>query len=135
MLHMAWRVWAPQYKTISRYWLALFLGLAALLRLHTDTVENLLALMVPPPLPGKLCVYASGIVEAVCAILLLLPRYATRGAYLTLGLLLAVYPSNMYHAFSKTAQDKIKYKPCQKELNFRLVLQLVFLYWAAWFLK
>jgi uncharacterized membrane protein len=91
--------------------------------------------MVPPPLPGKLCVYASGIIEAVCAILLLLPHYATRGAYLTLGLLLAVYPSTIYHAFSKTAQDKIQFKATQNEHYFRVALQFVYLYWASWFVN
>jgi uncharacterized membrane protein len=53
-----------------------------------------------------------------------------------MGLLLAVFPSNIYHAVSKEAQDKIKFKGAtQNELNFRVALQFLFLYWAAWFVN
>jgi uncharacterized membrane protein len=111
---------------------AFMLGGAAM-RCDQKTVNDLLIPMVPPPLPAKLCVYASGVVEATCAALLLIPRWSIVGAQLTVALLLGVYPANIYHAVSKKAQREIQVVAPQWLLNARLVIQLLFIYWAAWF--
>jgi uncharacterized membrane protein len=52
--------------------------------------------IVPKPLPYKReLVYASGVVELGCAVMLTQPRTRRLGGLLSFGLLLAVFPANI----------------------------------------
>ena len=107
------------------------------MRLNKDDVNGILLPMVPPPLPKRFCVYTSGLVEAACFVLLLLPSKIIQawGAKLTILLLIGVYPSHFYHAFSAKAQEEIQIKGPKSLLYTRIVIQLLFIYWASWFVK
>jgi len=127
-------------KLLSRLLLAVFMLGGAALRLDAKTVEGLLVI-VPPPLPPKLCVYASGLVEGIAGVLLLvtLPGDASTtemlhdaGGCLVVALLWAVFPANAYHAFSKTAQQKTNLVGQEYVLYARIVIQFIFLGWAGW---
>lgn len=57
--------------------------------------------MVPKPLPRKReLVYASGVVEVVCAGLLVRPQTRRTGGLLSAVLLVAVFPANLQMAVS-----------------------------------
>merc|ERR1712146_548347 len=115
------------------------------LRLNTNLVEGLLVPIVPPPLPPKSCVYVSGLVEAIAGIMLILtlpgdgPEVTSTieiihdlGGFLVVALLWAVFPANLYHAFSETAQQKTNLVGQEAGLYARVGIQFLFLGWAGW---
>ena len=118
-------------KTASRLVLAMFMFGGASLRLNKSVVNKLLLHIVPPPLPAEFCVYASGVCEAICGIVLLTPGMSETGGALVVLLLWAVFPANIYHALSKKAQDATHIPP--GPLYARVVIQFFFLAWAGWF--
>ena len=87
---------------------------------------------MPNYLPFHLqLVYASGIVEILCGLLLLFPQTQTFGAYLSIILFIAVFPANIEMA-------KDFYLTHNKYLCLailRLPLQLVLIWWAYQFRK
>mmetsp|Transcript_42689 Transcript_42689/g.48513 ORF Transcript_42689/g.48513 Transcript_42689/m.48513 type:complete len:179 (+) Transcript_42689:47-583(+) len=117
-------------KIISRILLAIFMIGAASMRLNPKVVDELLCPIVPPPLPPKLCVYASGIVEFIGAILLLLPFGLEKyGGMLILLLLWAVFPANIYHALSIETQNTTN---ISQGLYLRIFIQFLFIGWSGW---
>jgi uncharacterized membrane protein len=108
----------------------------ASMRLDPEQRDELLVHMVPPPLPSKLAVYASGLVEAICGVLLLIPSMAgSLGAVLTVALLWAVYPANIYAAFSAKCRKATRTEKMKAALYVRILFQLLFIYWASWFVE
>ena len=103
---------------------------AAALRLDRRAVVGLLLPIVPPPLPPRLCVYASGVMDAVAALLLLLPGGERLGATLVLTMLALVFPANLYHALSAKAQARTRIGP--PAVYVRLPIQALFAAWARW---
>lgn len=88
--------------------------------------------MMPPMLPASLfLIYLSGFFEIALGVLLLIPKYSRLAAWGLIGLLIAVYPANIYMAmhtelfpeFSPTAQ------------YIRLPLQLIMIALAFWLTK
>ena len=120
------------WKELSRVALVFFMVSAAGLRLNAKLVNNLLIPIVPPPLPAKLCVYASGVAELLGGLLLIANATAIYGAWLIIATLVAVFPANVYHAVSKEAQRRTKIGP--PDVYVRLPIQLLFLAWARWHL-
>ena len=120
------------WKEFSRVALVFFMVSAAGLRLNAKLVNNLLIPIVPPPLPAKLCVYASGVAELLGGLLLIANATAIYGAWLIIATLVAVFPANVYHAVSKEAQRRTKIGP--PDVYVRLPIQLLFLAWARWHL-
>jgi len=130
LTHLATQFAFPKFMDISRIWLAIFMFSGALLRVDEEKVKQL-AWLVPPPLPKRFCVYASGFVELIAGIFLLIPSLKIWGGKLTVLLLLGVYPAHFYSAFSKETQ---KLMGVPRSAHFvRIFLQLPFLYWAASF--
>lgn len=120
----------PQWRVASRCCLAFFMIAAAGLRRDTRMVERLLVPIVPPPLPPRLCVYASGVAEALAGICLLLPGWEGRAANFICLLLIGVFPANVYHALSKKAQRETRIGP--PAVYLRLPIQALFFVWARW---
>lgn len=65
---------------------------------HFRNPEMYLRIM-PPYMPAHLpLVYISGVCEVLCGVLLLLPATRVAGAWLTIALLVAVFPANVQMA-------------------------------------
>tara|TARA_Y100000590_G_C15077649_1_gene772608 strand:- start:21 stop:365 length:345 start_codon:yes stop_codon:yes gene_type:complete len=92
--------------------------------------------IIPPTLIpyGLEIVYISGFFEILFGILLLFDKYRKIAAYGLILLLLAVYPANIYLAFSKEAQELIQISSFMASW-VRLPLQFVFLGLAYWHSK
>ena len=77
------------------------LGLAALLGgsgvVHLVAPQVFTA-AVPPPLPARVVVLASGVVELVCAGTLLAPRTRRLGGWLAAATMVGVFPANVWSA-------------------------------------
>jgi len=85
--------------------------------------------IMPRSVPAKTeVIYASGLLELGCAAGLLHPRTRSLAGWVSVGLLLAVYPANL-----KMAGDAARSgKPRMQAIAFgRLPLQLPML-WSAW---
>ena len=88
--------------------------------------------MMPPYLPyHRELVYLSGAVEILCGILLFIPRTRTYGAWLTILTLIAVFPANIYMAQNPELFPKLT----KMGLYIRLPFQLLFIGWAALYIK
>lgn len=65
-------------------------------------VTEPMAQMVPPPFPPVATVLATGVLEILGAIGLLLPRRSILAAWCLLALLVAMFPANIYAAIHHT---------------------------------
>ena len=82
---------------MSPYVLAAFLGGAGALHF---VVPGFYDALIPPFLPApRVWIYASGVVEIVCAVLVAVPRTRRVGGYATAALLVAVFPGNLWMAY------------------------------------
>ena len=118
------------WRLCSRVCLVGFMLGAASLRLNRKLVEKLLVPIVPPPLPPRLCVCASGAMDVTSAMLLALPGGERYGGALVLTMLVCVFPANLYHAFSRKAHAATGIGP--PAVYWRLPIQFLFLAWARW---
>jgi uncharacterized membrane protein len=67
---------------------------------HFSSLKHDLAAMIPPPLTGALwMIYVTGVLEALGAIGLLLPRLRRPAGWGHLALLVALFPANVYAAW------------------------------------
>ncbi len=88
--------------------------------------------MMPPYLPfHRELVYLSGVIEILCGILLFIPRTRTYGAWLSILTLIAIFPANIYMAQNPELFPKIP----KIGLYIRLPFQLLFIGWAALYIK
>jgi uncharacterized membrane protein len=85
--------------------------------------------IVPPALPPgqRFWTYASGVAELVVGPMLLVPRWRRWGAIAAIGLLIGVYPANLYMAWDWRDRPLGE----QAVAWARLPLQFV-LIWLAW---
>ena len=82
---------------------------------------------MPPAFPLHAeAVYISGVFEILGGIGVLIPRFRRFSGCGLVALLIAVYPANIYMAFTPEAFPDIPISA----LYFRLVLQFLFFYWA-----
>jgi uncharacterized membrane protein len=90
--------WFLGWRDAARVGLAvMFLFTAAS---HFSSLKHELAAMIPPPLTGALwMIYLTGVLEALGAIGLLLPRLRRPAAWGLLALLMALFPANVYAAW------------------------------------
>ncbi len=82
---------------------AVRIGLAAMFMFtganHFLSARHAMAAMIPPPLTGAMWViYATGVLELAGAVGLLVTRWRTRAAWGLIGLLVAMFPANVYSA-------------------------------------
>jgi uncharacterized membrane protein len=112
-------------RAISKYLLALFMVVAGMMHfIKPDFYLNIM----PPYLPLQLeLVYLSGFCEIALGLLLLIPRFSRFAAWGIIGLLIAVFPANIYVYQN---QDILPAPPILHLM--RLPLQGVFILWAYW---
>lgn len=114
---------------ISKFVLAFLLILAGIL--HFIMPKFYLKIM-PSYLPGHYpLIILSGIAEIICGILLLFPGSQSVAAYLTIALLIAVFPANI----EMSRKYYIKKKKGFWFTLLRLPLQFLMIYWAFQFIK
>jgi uncharacterized membrane protein len=88
--------------------------------------------IMPPFLPApRFLVYLSGVFEIVLGILFLIPKYTHLAAYGLIGLLIAVFPANIYMAAN--AEKFPEYS--LSALYLRLPLQVVLIAFVYWFTR
>lgn len=113
----------------SKFILAFILILAGIMHF----VKPYFFLKIMPgyiPFPVKM-VYLSGIVEIICGVLLIFPQTQTYGAWLSIALLIAVFPANIEMAKNFYL---IHHKYFWLTV-LRLPLQFVLIWWAYQFIK
>ena len=93
--------------------------------------------IVPPGLQreAKLIVEVSGVAEIAGGLAVLLPRARRAAGVYLIALLAAVFPANLYMAFSNLQVHGLPSwiaQPSQLQLWLRLPLQLVLIAWAHW---
>ena len=114
---------------ISKYILAVLLVIAGIL--HFIKPKFYLKIM-PNYLPGHyILVILSGIAEIICGILLLFPSTQTIASYLTIALLIAVFPANI----EMSRKYYLKKKKGFWFTLLRLPLQFLMIWWAFQFVK
>lgn len=118
-----------QALEISKYILAFLLVVAGIL--HFVKPKFYLKIM-PSYLPGHYSlVILSGIAEIICGILLLFPATENLAAYLTIALLIAVFPANI----EMTRKYYVRKKKGLWFTLLRLPLQFLMIFWAYQFIK
>lgn len=111
-------------RLLSLYAMAIVYIFAGIM--HFITPKYYLKIM-PKYLPYHLeLVYLSGVSEIICGLLLMFKRTQILGAWLTIALLIAVFPANI-----QMAQDFLRTNHPQKLMSIiRLPIQFVLIYWA-----
>ena len=122
-------------KRVMCYLLALFMTVAGIMHFIKPAMY---AALIPPFLPAPMfLVYASGVVEIVVGIGLLLPRYRRLAAWGIIATLIAVFPANIYHA----AEGGLSHPDLPESFAnptgayIRLPFQFLFIAWAWWFTR
>ncbi|MCD8739925.1 hypothetical protein LT679_04875 [Mucilaginibacter roseus] len=94
-----------------------------------------MVMMIPSFIPlRRELVYATGILEIVFAIALLIPSWRTPAAWLLIFFLILILPSNIYAAINKVDYQKATFNG--NGLNylwFRIPLQILFIWWTYFF--
>ena len=125
-----------RYKRPLRYAMALLYVLAG--AMHFLAPEAYVRI-VPPALPGRLAaVYLSGIAEIALGAGLLHPRTRRAAAWGLVGLLIAVFPANVYMATSGVAFPGTPIgtvDPSGAVRWARLPAQIVLIGWAWWYTR
>lgn len=101
-------------------------------------VPKLYVQIVPPVLPAPLAlVYLSGIAEIAVGVGLLHPRTRRHAAWATIGLLVAVFPANVYMATHGVVVEGAPGggDPSALARWGRLPLQGVLVLWAFWYTR
>lgn len=101
-------------------------------------VPELYVQIVPPVFPAALAlVYLSGIAEIVVGIGLLIPRTRRVAAWATVGLLVAIFPANVYMATHGVVIEGMPGSgdPSAVVRWARLPLQGVLILWAYWYTR
>ncbi len=118
-------------KEFLRGILAISMVLAGLL--HFIVPEPFVTI-VPDFLPYPLAlVCASGFLEILLGIGLLIPRFSKLSAWGLIALFIAVYPANLYMAINQIRFDGIPDSPWFQAI--RLPFQFVLMAWAWWYTK
>lgn len=109
---------------ISKYvYAALLIGAGIMHFIHPKFFLKIVPKYLPAP---KTLVLVSGIVETICGILLVIPQTQNLGAYLTIALLIAVFPANI----EMTRLYYVKKKRGLWITLLRLPLQILLIWWA-----
>jgi len=94
--------------------------------------------MMPPALPYPLAlVYISGVIEIGLGVALLVPKLTRLAAWGVVALLIAVYPANIYHAFSGglSHPDLPAAFASPVMAWVRAPIQFLLLAWAWWYTR
>ena len=99
-------------------------------------VPELYVQIIPPFVPAPLAVvYLSGLAEIAVGVGLLIPRTRQHAAWATVGLLVAIFPANIYMATHGVVIEGMPGGGDPSELVRwgRLPLQGVLILWALWY--
>ena len=107
---------------------AAFVFFAAGHFMATQAMRTMLPPFIPEP---ELIVYATGIVEALIAIGLILPATRRLAGILAICVFIAFYPANIYAAFMRA--DVIGHAWGPAYLLIRTPFQVLLIFWAWWF--
>ena len=87
--------------------------------------------IVPPILIyTKTIVYISGFIEILVAILILFKKTRKVGAYITIALLIAVFPANVYLYLSETPREFLNFTKTQALIRMPFQIPLIII--AFW---
>jgi uncharacterized membrane protein len=90
-------------------------------------MPNFYLQIMPPYLPFPLAlVYLSGFAEIICGTLLIPQKTRNWGVWLTIALLIAVFPANVQMSFNEYENDGLLFYASL----IRLPVQLLFIYWV-----
>ncbi len=95
----------------------------------TGSMTQMIPAWVPAP---REIVYASGVIEIVAALLILVPRLRRPVAWFLIALLAALLPVNVYAAFIQAPVGGHAWGPVY--LLLRIPLQAIIATWIWWFL-
>lgn len=101
-------------------------------------VPELYVQIVPPLFPAALAlVYLSGLAEIAVGIGVLIPRTRRHAAWATVGLLVAIFPANIYMATQGVVIEGLPGGGDPSEIVRwgRLPLQGVLILWALWYTR
>jgi len=85
--------------------------------------------IIPPYFPWhKVINYLSGAAEIILGLLLFYPLYSVYAAWGIIGLLIVIFPANIYHLTSAKPGKRIPIWV----LWLRIPFQGVFMFWAWW---
>lgn len=116
-------------KLLLKYLLAIGFVLAGI---NHFANQNFYLKMMPPILPApSFLIYLSGVFQVALGILLLMPRFSRLAAWGLIGLLIAVFPANIFMAMN--TENFPEFSPTA--LYLRLPLQIVLIAWAFWFAR
>lgn len=88
--------------------------------------------IMPPVLPAPLfLIYLSGVFEIVLGVLLLIPKFTRLAAFGLIGLLIAVFPANVYMALNPQLFSQFGLAA----LYLRLPLQMILIGLVFWLTK
>ena len=114
-------------KLIFRWILAIVFVLAGIYHFVNPAIY---LRIMPPYLPAHLLlIYLSGFFQIVLGVLLVVPKLTRRAAWGVVGLLIAVFPANIFMAMNTELFPEIN--PIL--IWLRLPLQFVMMAWAYWF--
>ncbi|MEJ7861210.1 MAG: DoxX family membrane protein [Pyrinomonadaceae bacterium] len=114
-------------KLIFRWILAIVFVLAGIYHFVNPAIY---LRIMPPYLPVHLLlIYLSGFFQIVLGVLLVVPKFTRRAAWGVVGLLIAVFPANIFIAMNTELFPEIN--PIL--IWLRLPLQFVMMAWAYWF--
>lgn len=117
-----------KWRTLSLLGLCVLMGGSGLLHLLAPAPYRSI---IPSPLRGQAAtlVTVSGVIEIICAALLIVPRTRRLGAYAIAALLVAVFPANIQMALDS------KHGIAGILTWLRLPLQIPLILWALSFLR
>jgi uncharacterized membrane protein len=88
--------------------------------------------IMPPYLPYPLMlIYLSGVAEVVCGVLLAISKTRKIGAWLTIALLIAIFPANIQMSIDELNNAGVLFYAS----ILRLPLQFLLIYWVYRFTK
>jgi uncharacterized membrane protein len=118
------------FEALLRWSLALFMVVAGVMHF---VAPRFYEQIVPPPLPAGPVVVVSGLAEIALGVALAFEGTRRRAAWGVVALLVAVFPANLYMAFSGVVLTDLPSwmaQPSAAARYGRLPVQLVFLAWA-----
>jgi uncharacterized membrane protein len=128
-------------KVFDHQWNFIFAGNAAMSTMLLFTAvghfafSKGMAMMLPDFIPlKKEIVYATGLIEILAVIGLLIPSYRHLASVLLIIFFILILPANIYAAFKKIDYQKGNYEGIGMDyLWFRVPLQVLFITWVWYF--
>ena len=91
-----------------------------------------MAAMLPEWVPGRIpLIYATGVLELILAVMLVIPRVRRAAGWIAVLLLIAFLPVNIYAAVQRSGLGGHQWGPAY--LLIRVPLQLILIGWSWWF--